>query len=198
MSVAAGAREIEFRALHALRVKGVATAAEVARLTGIDGVAEALAALVAQKLVARRAGGEGEYHALTSAGHDAHGAAVAERLGLKARGLLAAAYDSRFLAVNLRFKQLCADWQEQGERFELVEAAADVHDDIIAVLRTAAAADVRFERYAERLNATMDAFQGGDARALTAPVGESYHNVWFELHEDLLVTLSRSRRDEAD
>ncbi len=33
----------------------------------------------------------------------------------------------------------------------------------------------------------------GDARAFTAPLAESYHTVWFELHQDFLLTLGLER-----
>jgi hypothetical protein len=33
----------------------------------------------------------------------------------------------------------------------------------------------------------------GDRAAFTAPLVESYHTVWFELHQDLLLTLGRQR-----
>jgi hypothetical protein len=34
---------------------------------------------------------------------------------------------------------------------------------------------------------------GGDERWLTTPMIGSYHDVWMELHEDLLTTLDVSR-----
>ncbi len=41
----------------------------------------------------------------------------------------------------------------------------------------------------------LDAFRGGDDDALAKPLSGSYHDVWMELHEDLLATLGRERTD---
>lgn len=188
--------DAQFRVLHALRVKGAATPDDVSRLTGLADAGAVLDVLAESGLATRRDAGQARYFALTREGSEQHAAAVAERLGADASARLGRIYDERFLPVNVTFKRLCAEWQAE-ERFELVEQAVDVHDEINSVLRVAADVDDRFGRYAARLSAAMDAFQEGDGDALVAPVGESYHNVWFELHEDLLVTLGRSRADEA-
>lgn len=196
MTAAENLTEPEFRALHALRVKGAATADDVHQFVGGDGVERVLGPLEDGGLVTSRAAGDMAYFALSPAGRERHRFAVARRLDDEARARLAAVYDDRFLAVNVRFKRLCAEWQRE-ESFELIEEAVDVHEEIGCVLSVAASSDARFARYAERLDTMMEAFQEGDAAALAAPVGESYHNVWFELHEDLLVTLGRDRANEA-
>jgi hypothetical protein len=38
-----------------------------------------------------------------------------------------------------------------------------------------------------------DRLIGGDVRWLTTPMIGSYHDVWMELHEDLLMTLGLTR-----
>jgi hypothetical protein len=184
-----------FGALHALRIKGVATAADVAVITGIDDGEAVLAELRSDGLVESRQSGATEYFTQSADGQSAHADAVVRRLTDSERESIAAVYDARFLPVNVMFKRLCAQWQDQ-ERFELVEEAVDIHEEIDGVLDAVAQREARFGRYRERLGRSMQAFQDGDASALAAPVGPSYHNVWFELHEDLIVTLGRSRADE--
>ena len=55
----------------------------------------------------------------------------------------------------------------------------------------------RFRDYQERLDAALDRLAAGDAAAFATPMSASYHCVWMELHQDLLLTLGRER-DDAD
>jgi hypothetical protein len=176
--------------LHALRVKGAATPEDVTRITGAEAGSE-LAALEADGLAA----GQGGYFMATPAGLEADAERSRARLGDGAAAL-ATIYDERFLPVNARFKALATAWQERGEQIELIEEAADVHEVVTAVLADASAFAPHLLRYSERLDASMQDFLGGDGAALTAAVGVSYHNTWFELHEDLIATLGRSREKE--
>ena len=105
-------------------------------------------------------------------------------------------YERDFLPVNLEFKRLCADWQSQGEGFELLEQLLDVDERLQAFLSYAGGLVPRLGRYRQRLAAPLERLQDGDGDALAGPVGSSYHNVWFELHEDLIATLGRRRADE--
>ena len=54
---------------------------------------------------------------------------------------------------------------------------------------------LRFETYRLRLSSALDRALTGD-NAYVADHLESYHTVWFQLHEDLLVTLGISRDEE--
>ena len=38
--------------------------------------------------------------------------------------------------------------------------------------------------------------RGGDQRYVASPRVDSYHGVWFELHEDLILLAGRNRADE--
>ena len=55
-----------------------------------------------------------------------------------------------------------------------------------------AAALPRFGRYRERLGAALGRARAGALEELADSL-TSYHVVWFQLHEDLLVTLGRTR-----
>ena len=54
----------------------------------------------------------------------------------------------------------------------------------------------RFETYRSRLGRALDLVSGGDQRFVASPRVDSYHSVWFELHEDL-IRLSGKTREEA-
>jgi len=44
-----------------------------------------------------------------------------------------------------------------------------------------------------RVIAALEAVQAGDHERLAAPLRDSYHDVWMELHQDLLLSLDRQR-----
>jgi hypothetical protein len=50
--------------------------------------------------------------------------------------------------------------------------------------------------YRTRLRAALEHARGGDQRYVVSPRVDSYHSVWFELHEDL-IRLSGKKRAEA-
>jgi hypothetical protein len=56
----------------------------------------------------------------------------------------------------------------------------------------------RFHPYAPRLGEALDRAQHGEADYVAKPVIPSFHTVWFELHEDLLVTLGLDRSSERE
>ena len=73
---------------------------------------------------------------------------------------------------------------------------AAVHERIEPVLIALAGALWRFGRYPERLGNAMRRVQLGESEWFTKPLLDSYHTVWFELHEDLLATLGLQRGAE--
>jgi pyruvate,orthophosphate dikinase len=48
----------------------------------------------------------------------------------------------------------------------------------------------------ERLGLAVAAARGGDGRYIASPRVDSYHGIWFELHEELILLAGRSRADE--
>jgi hypothetical protein len=54
----------------------------------------------------------------------------------------------------------------------------------------------RFAAYRPRLDTALDRAGRGGVDWVTKPMIDSYHTVWFELHEDFLATLGRQRSDE--
>ena len=47
-----------------------------------------------------------------------------------------------------------------------------------------------------RLQLALTAALGGDQRFVASPRVDSYHSVWFELHEDLILLAGRTRAEE--
>src|SRR3546814_1224843 len=54
----------------------------------------------------------------------------------------------------------------------------------------------RYRPYGARFDHAIERVRAGDLDWFTKPMIASYHTVWFELHEDLLVTLGITRGAE--
>ena len=55
----------------------------------------------------------------------------------------------------------------------------------------------RLAPYPRRLGHALARIQDGDHAFLLRPIIDSYHSVWFELHEELIALAGRSRVQEA-
>jgi len=208
----------ELLVLTALRVKSFASADVVAALTGLahDEVEALLSDLRARELVKHREGvltgwllnpaGRARGEALLAAELDAAGV----------RTSVQQTYE-QFLGLNQELLHVCTAWQlVGGEGSNQINEHADasyddlvvsrlgtIHDKVLPVLVDLAAALDRFAGYERRLGAALDRVQrgaaGGDDWAdwFTKPTIDSYHTVWFELHENLLATLGIERSSES-
>lgn len=162
-----------------------------------ESVAAQLAALASSGMAVERAAGRRPGWMLTAAGRDAHAAQVPE-LGDEAQARLVTEYRG-FLTVNDQTKAACTTWQttdDELRRAELLEELHDVQEFIAPVLRRSGDVVARFDRYRERLAAALER-SSHDQRFVVSPLVDSYHTVWFECHEDFLVTLGRDRHDQA-
>ena len=54
----------------------------------------------------------------------------------------------------------------------------------------------RLAGYRVRLGRAAESAQSGDGRYVASPRVDSYHGIWFELHEDLIQLAGRTRADE--
>jgi pyruvate,orthophosphate dikinase len=54
----------------------------------------------------------------------------------------------------------------------------------------------RLEHYGRRLDRAMAAIVAGDHLYVASPRVDSYHSIWFELHEELILLAGRTRADE--
>lgn len=109
----------------------------------------------------------------------------------------------RFLVVNADFKPLISRWQlardtDAGDGATAALADLDeLHREVLLVIAAAGELIPRLHAYAERLDAALRRAQGGDMSWLTRPMVDSYHTVWFELHEELIGLAGRTRAGEA-
>jgi pyruvate,orthophosphate dikinase len=73
---------------------------------------------------------------------------------------------------------------------------ATLHDETTTWLESLGTAVGRFAAYRARFDRAMTAVRAGDARFVASPRVDSYHSVWFELHEDVIRLAGRTREDE--
>ena len=186
-------------ALHVLKIKGRASVDEVAASIGGDpeAAAELLAGFADEELVVERTGGRRPGWMLSPTGRARHEELLAEGIDDSAKEELAQAYDG-FLALNATVKEISSRWQavtDDAGRFELIEEIHEIHEDAVDSLNSAGEVSPRFARYADRLTEALEKVEQ-DPRFMVSPAVDSYHTVWFEAHEDFLLTLGRTREQE--
>ncbi|HIG71936.1 MAG TPA: hypothetical protein EYQ46_18160 [Myxococcales bacterium] len=79
----------------------------------------------------------------------------------------------------------------------VIERLRDLHVEIDRWLVDLARTVPMIELFRRRLGRAHDHILAGDSRWLVSPRLDSYHTVWFELHECLLRLAGRSRSVEA-
>ncbi|MBA2607939.1 MAG: transcriptional regulator [Actinobacteria bacterium] len=203
-----------FLTLHVLRVRGITETAEIATTTGLseDAVVAELAKHREQEFVVLREGRLPGW-ALTHLGRNED--ADLSRVELdtaSARNAVDAAYLA-FLDLNPGLLRVCTDWQLFPPIDNKTAPELNVHEDaaydaevldrlfkidgaaqpICAALADALA---RFSNYGPRLQEARRRVEAGEHDWMTKPMIDSYHSVWFELHEDLLATLGIERGSE--
>lgn len=191
--------------LHALRVKGLTSDAVLAEMTGCpaDTLGQTVAELVDTGLAKRREGRMAGTM-LTPAGRDKYDQLRSAHSRDDDQIRADATLYEQFLPINTDFKQVCAAWQmRDGDTpndhsdadydASVVADLAERHERVSEILTAAAAATPRWARYRRRLTAALEKVQAGDNAAFARPMYDSYHDIWMELHQDLLLTVGRER-----
>jgi pyruvate,orthophosphate dikinase len=122
----------------------------------------------------------------------------------------AAALDG-FLDLDRRMKDTVTAWQMRDATAgvlndhsdadydrAVLDRLADLHVDAVAWLTPLEPACPRLADYRERLDRAVAAALGGDTRYVASPRVDSYHGIWFELHEDLIGLAGRTRAEEVE
>lgn len=201
----------ELRVIHALRVKGFALAGVIAAAAQVapNAAQSALDALTASGYANLRDGAIAGY-SLTPMGRTRGEELLAEQLDAGGyRESFGTIYAS-FLKLNRPFLELCTRWQTRtidnelvvNEHCDMIYDAAviaeltTIDSLVVPVCRDLHALLNRFEHYEPRFANALAAIHTGNTDWFTKPTIDSYHSVWFELHEDLLATLGITRSQE--
>jgi hypothetical protein len=116
-----------------------------------------------------------------------------------------AAY-GEFRSVNAEFKALVTDWQlkdgqpntheDTGYDAAVLARLDDVHRRVTRTIATLATPLPRLSRYSVKLQTALDNIHAGETMWLARPLIDSYHTVWFELHEELILAADRTRETD--
>lgn len=191
--------------LHAVRIKGVASLETTGAFTGlpVDEVEVLLDRLGEEGQVRQRQGRVSGYF-LTGPGRETHQRLLAAEV---VDGDLETLY-SAFMDKNAALKAECTKWQlstraatpdshlSAEEIQEVLSWARPLHLHVKDAVETCAP-KTRFARYPHRLADALDRVAAGQREAMLKPMSDSFHDVWMELHQDLLLSLGRER-GEAD
>nr|WP_042191224.1 hypothetical protein [Kibdelosporangium sp. MJ126-NF4]CEL19930.1 hypothetical protein [Kibdelosporangium sp. MJ126-NF4]CTQ97154.1 hypothetical protein [Kibdelosporangium sp. MJ126-NF4] len=196
---------IAFDVLHALAVKGMAQAGPIAASSGVDGdeLTEELARVTEEGLASHMA--QRGLWRITAEGRARHAEMLDGQLIGGTRERLHPPYE-RFLPLNTTFKDACTRWQmragapndhtDTAYDHALVDELGGIHAEAVAVIAHLAEVTARFGRYTDRLTDALARVRGGEVKAFTGVMNESYHDIWMELHKDLLLSLNIDRATE--
>jgi hypothetical protein len=183
----------EFAVLNAIYLRKMVTIADMAGITGLDEqvIASHVTALSERGLVTDVGGGNCmlEQPPGVRAAIDAYDDRYAE---LRTDGEVEAWYQ-RFESINGQFLTALSAWQTSGQDAGALDKLLRLVDRQIKALTSFAPTVPRYQRYADRLTAALDKVEAGNTEFVTSLSVDSVHNVWFELHEDILTVLGRPR-----
>lgn len=193
--------------LHALRCAGFSGPARLAEVTGLaeGGVESELIDLALDGLVTRTPGEFGGW-GLSEAGRAADAARISAELDATGTRPTAERAHEGFMELNPEMLDLCTAWQlrpadgvstlndhtDAAYDARVLDLFTDLDRRLEAVCTDLSANLTRFRRYRVRLSGALSQARSG-ALDQVADGTASYHAVWAQLHEDLLVTLGVPR-----
>jgi pyruvate,orthophosphate dikinase len=194
--------------LRALLIKGSATADGLAAATisSVENVLAIVDRLLDQGLVEL----EADAFRATRKGKD-RGTALIEKDHKEWGSKRAQAALSAFHDLDERVKKAVTAWQlrdddgvqvlndhaDAGYDANVLDRLADLHHDAIKWLSSLSGRPAALTSYPIRLARALESASAGDHRFVASPRVDSYHSVWFELHEELIRLAGRDRAEEA-
>jgi hypothetical protein len=179
--------------LHRLRITGTTEASGLAA-----------DALLAAGLARQRPGRRGAL-VLTPAGR-VEADVRFSLVGQPGHERVVAAYE-RFRPLNRLLLQICTDWQvrpggipndhrDPVYDWGVIDRLVTLDEQAGPVARSLGRHIARFAPYRERMRGARARVEGGETAWLASPRLDSYHTVWMQWHEDLLLGLGRARAEE--
>mgnify|MGYP000656825660 FL=1 len=115
----------------------------------------------------------------------------------------------RFLPVNRQLRDLCTAWQvrpdgsvndhsDEGYDADIRDRLDDIDDAVAPLLKRFAEDIPRMSGYRARLTESLEKLDDGDDAWLASPLIDSYHTVWMHLHQELLLTIGMSRKEDEE
>ena len=114
-----------------------------------------------------------------------------------------------FTEHNTALKAIITDWQTRGPDqpndhadagydAAVLKRLLELHEQVLPLVDQIDSAAPRLKHYKARLVKAADAVAAGDHNFVSKPILDSYHTVWFELHEDLIGLAGLTRAEEAE
>jgi pyruvate,orthophosphate dikinase len=116
-----------------------------------------------------------------------------------------------FVLLDRRMKDIVTAWQLRDADAQVIndhsdaaydegvlDRLADLHTDVLAWLADQRDGPASLARYRGRLDRALERARGGEQTYVASPRVDSYHGVWFELHEALIRLAGRTREAEAE
>lgn len=197
--------------LHAIRLRGLIQTAELSRLVDHDPVG------VVEVLESERTSGTVVFHqgrltgwSLTERGRSDEESMLRVELDSTGQRQVLAGLYGEFLPLNAEVLLVCTSWQVvrvSGSEVlndhsdpeydqEVLRQLSVLHESAVRLTTRMAAASHRFGGYSQRLSTARERVVAGETEWLTRSTIDSYHSVWFELHENLLAMLGKRRSQE--
>ncbi len=95
-------------------------------------------------------------------------------------------------------RQVINDHTDAAYDAKVLERLAALHDAAVTWITPLETHCARLADYRVRLGRAVEAAQAGDGRFVASPRVDSYHGIWFELHEDLIQLAGRTRAEEVE
>jgi pyruvate,orthophosphate dikinase len=95
-------------------------------------------------------------------------------------------------------EQVLNDHSDEEYDREVLGRLLELHDEARSWLEPLAGGLARLGLYLRRLDRAADRVSSGEHSYIASPRIDSYHNVWFELHEDLILLAGRTREEETE
>jgi hypothetical protein len=143
---------------------------------------------------------------VTPEGRTAHAAWARVDPGGEIASAVERAY-RRFLVLNPELLRVCTEWQirpggspndhkDPAYDWAIFDRLSSIDDRAGPLVSGVARVIDRFGTYRSRLRAARRQVEEGEHAWLTSPRIDSYHTVWMQLHEDLLLALGKERSSE--
>jgi len=191
----------ELALLRLLGLKGRATSALLADVLAVSvDVAEALYEPLRERGLCHQIGTQFQ---LTPAGRDRVAHLLAEERAQVDPAAVIALYED-FCVVNAEVKQILTAWQvkrdgapndhaDRGYDDGVLQRLAQLHARAAPLMRRLVLISPRLHGYTQRLGRAMGRIAAGDRGYVAKILTDSYHAVWFELHEELIALTGLTR-----
>lgn len=100
---------------------------------------------------------------------------------------------ARFEPINRQFIKLVTDWQQTGGEPKVQDRVIATVEKLVKLIGEITQLVPRYASYIRRFERGVTAVDQGNSDFVCAPTVDSLHTIWFEFHEDFLMTLGKER-----